>query len=156
MNEATTLQTGSHTLRRPVPVWSRRTHHPKKRTTVRLRGNDEGLPPESKQYWHQGVTLLSSFALVYVVGDTLVVLPPIGGRGAIELPDEGNDVWSNPAQSLQHGGNEVECPNSVDGHHPLMMGQIHTALGRRGLRTRCQLWWTKRIETERCWLQPLC
>ena len=72
---------------------------------------------ESKQYWHQGVTLLSSFALVYVVGDTLVVLPPTGGRGAMELPDEGNDVWSNAAQSLQHGGNEVECPNSVDGHH---------------------------------------
>ena len=86
-------------LPRHGPVRSRRTRpHPKKRTTVHLRGDDEGLPPkrgaaERKQHWHQGVTLLASFTLGNVMGDTVITLPQVNGRRAVELPlDERNDV----------------------------------------------------------------
>ena len=63
--------------------------------------------------------LSHSFTLGNVMGDSVITLPQENGRGAVELPEERNNVWCSPAQTLQYGapGHEVECSNSIHRHH---------------------------------------
>ena len=74
---------------------------------------------KSKQEGHQRVSLLAPFALFDMVHGSIIALPQICGRLAVELSDERHDVRTSlyPHQRFQHGlpGHEVERTNAVDG-----------------------------------------